>query len=101
MKLLLKLFVTGRTPRSERAIYQLRRLCETELKSHACEIVIVDVLEEPEAAEANRILATPTLIKQSPPPVRRIIGDLADTQGVLSALGLWVRAEERPKRDRP
>jgi circadian clock protein KaiB len=54
----------------------------------AYEITIVDVLERPEEAEANRILATPTLIKKSPPPVRRIVGDMSDTSKVLSGLGL-------------
>lgn len=77
MKHLLKLYVTGQTPRSVRAIVNLRDICESEWPDRY-EIVIIDVLERPQLAEEARILATPTLIKELPPPVRRIIGDLSD-----------------------
>jgi circadian clock protein KaiB len=80
-KYILKLFVTGQTPRSERAIANLRRVCDEELGGR-CEIIIIDVLERPEVAEEEKILATPTLIRQYPPPVRRIIGDLSDLKQV-------------------
>ena len=66
----------------------MRRICEEELKGEY-ELEIIDVLEQPEAAETDRILATPTLIKQLPPPLRRVIGDLSDRDKVL--LGLEVR----------
>ncbi len=85
--MVLRLFIAGRTVRSERAIAQARRICRGEY-SEPCELLIVDVLQEPEAAERARILATPTLIKDSPPPARRVIGDLGDMDQVLSALGL-------------
>ena len=87
-KYLLKLYVTGSSPRAETAIANLRRLCERELAG-AYELEIIDVLDQPEAAEKDRILATPTLIKQLPPPLRRVIGDLSDKDKVL--LGLEVR----------
>ena len=87
---LLKLYVTGTSPRTEMAITNLRRLCEHELKGEY-ELEIIDVLEKPQAAEDARILATPTLIKQLPPPLRRVIGDLSDKDKVL--LGLEVRRE--------
>lgn len=83
----LKLFITGRTPRSEYAIVNLRRICETTLEGKA-DINIVDVLEDPAQAEEEKILATPTLIKTYPPPMRRVIGDLSDTGNVLLGLGL-------------
>lgn len=83
----LKLYVTGRTPSSMRAIENLRTLCEEAIPGEY-EISIIDVLETPGLAEDERILATPTLIKQSPPPVRRIVGDLADRDTVLPGLGV-------------
>ena len=87
---LLKLYVTGKTPRTERAIANLRRVCDADLRGQY-ELQIIDVLEHPQLAEDDRILATPTLIKQLPPPLRRIIGDLSDKEKVL--LGLEVRPD--------
>ncbi len=86
-KYLLKLYITGRTPRSERAISNLRHICEEELNNQY-EMLIIDVLERPQLAEEEKILATPTLIKQLPPPLRRIIGDLSDKEKVLLGLDL-------------
>lgn len=83
----LKLYVTGRTSRSERAIQTLRKLCDEELHGEF-ELVIVDVLEHPQLAEDEKILATPTVVKTLPPPIRRIIGDLSDTEKVLLGLDL-------------
>jgi circadian clock protein KaiB len=85
---LLKLYVTGRTPRSEKAIANLRRICNEELHGQY-EMQIVDVLEHPQLAEDEKILATPTLIKRLPPPLRRVIGDLSDTEKVLLGLDVW------------
>ena len=84
---LLKLYVAGQTPRAEAAIANLRRICEQELDGRY-ELEIIDVLDHPELAEDARILATPTLIKQLPPPLRRVIGDLSDTEKVLLGLEL-------------
>lgn len=81
-----KLFITGRTIRSEVAIANLRHICDSWFGGQ-CQIVIVDVLEQPEEAEREHILATPTLIKQYPPPVQRIIGDLSDLEKVRANLG--------------
>jgi circadian clock protein KaiB len=86
-RMTLKLYVTGNTPRAERAIENLRRMCESELAGRY-EIVIIDVLERPQLAEDEKIFATPTLIKQLPLPMRRIIGDLSDTERVLLGLDL-------------
>ena len=86
-KYLLKLFITGQTIRSGRAITNLRRILEKELKKKY-ELIIIDVLEQPQVAEVRKILATPTLIRESPPPVRRVIGDLSDTKQVLLGLEL-------------
>jgi circadian clock protein KaiB len=86
-KFLLKLYVTGQTPKSERAIANLRRICEEDLGGRY-QMVVIDVLERPQLAEDEKILATPTLIKVLPPPLRRVIGDLSDTEKVLLGLDL-------------
>lgn len=87
---LLKLYVTGRSPRSQRAIANLQKLCEEEQLDEA-EVVIIDVLEQPQLAEEEHILMTPTLVKQLPLPVQRIIGDLSDTKTVLFGLNITVK----------
>lgn len=86
-KYLLRLFVTGASPRTTIAVANLKRICEQELEGRY-ELEIIDVLEHPEMAEEERILATPTLIKSLPLPLRRVIGDLSDKEKVL--LGLEV-----------
>lgn len=83
----LKLYITGETPRTRAAIRNLERICEEEL-SGQYEIVVIDVLEHPQLAEDERILATPTVIKDLPLPVRRVIGDLSDSENVLLGLDL-------------
>lgn len=87
-KYLLKLYVAGSSARATTAIENLRRICDQDLHGEYG-LEIIDVLEHPEAAEQDRVLATPTLIKQLPPPIRRVIGDLSDREKVL--LGLEVR----------
>ena len=95
-KYVLKLFVAGDTPQSRNAVASLQRICEHEFANN-CDLEIVDVLEDPEVAEREKVLATPALVKLAPPPVRRIVGDLADTARVLSTLDVAPRsAEERP-----
>ena len=84
---ILKLYVTGATPRSETAIANLRRICERELGGQY-QLQIIDVLEHPQLAEDDKVLATPTLIKQLPPPLRKVIGDLSDKEKVLLGLEL-------------
>ncbi len=92
-KFLLKLYITGQTPRSLRAIAHLRRICEQELQGQY-ELSVIDVLERPQLAEDEKILATPTLVKELPPPIRRIIGDLSDTDKVLLGLDLRCYPED-------
>lgn len=86
-KYVLKLYVTGRTPRAELAIANLKRICEEDLHGRY-DLHVIDVLEHPHLAEDERILATPTLIKHLPPPLRRVIGDLSDKEKVLLGLDL-------------
>ena len=83
----LRLFVTGSTKRSVRAIENAREICATHLKGrHALEVV--DLYEHPEAAARDEIVAAPTLVKLRPGPLRRVIGDLSDRTRVLASLGL-------------
>ncbi len=82
-----KLYITGKTQRSEQAILNLRKICD-EILTDQCEITVIDILEAPELAETKKIIATPTLVKETPLPMRRIIGDLSDLEKVLFGLGL-------------
>jgi circadian clock protein KaiB len=93
---LLRLFVTGSSPRAQVAIANLRRICEQELRGQY-ELEIIDVLEHPELAENDKILATPTLIKQLPPPLRKVIGDLSDKEKVLLGLELHQHVHDAKK----
>ena len=95
-KLLLKLYITGQTPKSERAITNIRRICEEELKGQY-ELVVIDVLERPQLAEDEKIMATPTLTRELPPPLRRVIGDMSDTDKVLLGLDILPYSAESPK----
>lgn len=90
----LRLFVTGRTARSDTAIRNLQQLCERELKGEY-QLEVIDVLERPQLAEDEKILATPTLIKDLPPPLRRIIGDMSSSDRVLLGLDLVSARAER------
>lgn len=86
-KFTFKLYITGHTPVSERAVVNFRRICDREFGA-LCNVAIIDVLEYPQLAEEEKILATPTLIKELPPPCRRIVGDLSDEERFLSELDL-------------
>ena len=83
----LRLYITGCTSQSQRAIENLRQICEAELQGRY-EIEVIDVLEHPCLAEHEKILATPTLVKRHPEPVRKIIGDLSNHERVLLGLDL-------------
>lgn len=81
------MYIAGQTPRSERALANLRRICEERLERRYT-LTVIDVLDHPEVADTERILTTPTLVKESPPPLRRLVGDLSDTEKVLLGLNL-------------
>lgn len=83
----LKLYVAGNTPNSVRALKTLNQILENEFKG-VYALKVIDVLKNPQLAEEDKILATPTLAKILPPPVRRIIGDLSDREKVLIGLDL-------------
>jgi circadian clock protein KaiB len=86
----MRLYVAGQTPKSLRALTNLKRICEEYLagKYH---IEIIDLLENPQLASGDQILAIPTLIRKLPEPMRKIIGDLSNTERVLVGLDLRPR----------
>lgn len=81
----LRLYVAGQSPRSLRAFANLKAMCETHLAGRY-EIEIIDLAEHPALARSDDILAIPTLVRQLPAPLRKIIGDLSDTERVLVGL---------------
>ena len=83
----LRLFVAGETPKSVRALANLKALCEARLKGRY-QIEVIDLLEQPHMARGDQIVATPTLVIKLPKPVRQIIGDLSNTDRVLVGLAL-------------
>lgn len=83
----LRLFVTGTTPRSIRAIENMHRICEENLHG-AYDLEVIDVYENPDATRELQVIATPTLVKILPEPLRRIIGDLSNRERVLAGLNL-------------
>ncbi len=87
MKYTLRLYITGNTLASQHAVNNLGLLCNDELNG-LCDVEIIDILENPQLAEEEKILATPTLVKRIPAPVRKVIGDLSHRNKVLLGLGL-------------
>jgi len=83
----LRLYVAGQSPKSLRAFANLERLCEQHLAGHY-EIEIVDLIENPSQARDDDILAIPTLVRRLPAPLRKVIGDLSDTENALVGLRL-------------
>lgn len=97
----LKLYVAGNTPNSVRALKTLKNILEQEFQG-VYALKVIDVLKNPQLAEDDKILATPTLSKILPPPVRKIIGDLSDRERVLIGLDLLydeIREREAEERD--
>lgn len=83
----LRLYVAGQTPKSVTAFANLKQICEEHLKG-CYKIEIIDLLENPKLARGDQILAIPTLVRKLPEPVRKIIGDLSNTERVLIGLDL-------------
>ena len=83
----LRLYVAGQTPRSVTAFANLKKICENHLKDRY-RIEVIDLVEQPHLSRGDQILAIPTLVRKLPPPVRKIIGDLSDTERVLVGLDL-------------
>jgi circadian clock protein KaiB len=86
----LKLYVAGQTPRSMTAFQNLKNICEEHLKGRY-HIEVIDLMENPTLARGDQILAIPTLVRKLPQPIRKIIGDLSNTERVLVGLDIQSR----------
>jgi len=89
----LRLFVTGMSPRSQLAIENVRELCEKHLKGRY-ELEVIDIYQHPLSASENQILAAPTLIKKLPLPLRKFVGDMTKTQKILAGLDLKIEEQK-------
>lgn len=89
---LLRLYVAGQTPKSLAAIINLRKICEERLKGHY-KIEVIDLTINPQLAKGDQIVALPTLVRRLPPPIKKIIGDLSNSEKVL--VGLDIREHEK------
>ena len=87
IRYILRLYITGQTPRSLRSIENLRRLCERYLKGRF-DLQIIDIYQQPALAAEGQIIAAPTLIKTMPLPLRRLVGDFSDQKRVVLGLDL-------------
>ena len=90
---ILRLYVTGSSPRSLKAVYNLKKLCEEHLPDYDLEVI--DIYEDPESARAEQIIAAPTLIKRLPVPLRRFVGDLSNTEKLLVGLDIYKRQKTK------
>jgi circadian clock protein KaiB len=86
-KLVLRLYIAGQTPKSLKALSNLKKLC-AEYMRDSYQIEVIDLMKKPELAQQDQVLAIPTLVRNLPIPIRRIIGDLSDTERVLLGLDL-------------
>ena len=86
-KYVLRLYVTGMTPKSTQAIANAQKLCEQHLAGRY-ELKVIDIYQQPELAKGEQIIATPTLIKKQPLPLRRLIGDMSNTEKFLVGIDL-------------
>jgi circadian clock protein KaiB len=87
----LRLYVTGMTPRSTAAFATIKRICEKHLYGHY-DLEVIDIYQQPSLAKDEQIIAAPTLVKLLPTPLRRLIGNLADEERILSGLDLHARS---------
>lgn len=81
----LRLYIAGTTPNSTRAVINLKRICDEHLRGRY-DLEVIDLYRHPQLAQREQIVAVPTLIKRLPPPMRRVIGDMSDTDDVLEGL---------------
>jgi circadian clock protein KaiB len=94
-KYTLRLYISGATPRSTRAIDNIRKLCDEHLKG-CYELEVIDIYQHPEKARSEQVIAAPTLIKHLPLPLRKYIGDLSDSERVLVGLEIKEKDEDKP-----
>jgi circadian clock protein KaiB len=93
-KYIFRLYVTGSSTRSLRAIYNLRKLCDEYLHDDY-DLEVIDIYKDPHAAREEQIIAAPTLVKQLPQPLRRFIGDLSNTRKLLVGLDIYEESKDQ------
>jgi circadian clock protein KaiB len=93
---LLQLYIAGTSARSARAIVNIRRICEEHL-GEDYELEVIDIARQPALARREQLVAAPTLIKQSPPPVQRFVGDMSQTDRIVHGLDLGARPGPTPR----
>jgi circadian clock protein KaiB len=93
LRYFLRLCITGTTPLSARAVVNIRRICEEHLQGRY-DLEVIDIREHPELAAREQLVAAPTLVKVEPPPVRRFVGDMSETDRILRRLGLCLPASQ-------
>jgi circadian clock protein KaiB len=91
-KYILRLYVTGSTGRSLKAVYNLRKICEEHLPD-GYELEVIDIYKDPEAARDAQVIAAPTLVRRLPLPIRKFVGDLSNTQKILVGLDIYKRQD--------
>ena len=93
---ILRLYVTGSSHRSLRAVYNLKKLCEEYLPDDY-DLEVIDIYENPDAARDEQIIAAPTLVKKLPQPIRKFVGDMSNTQKILVGLDLYKRQDNKER----
>jgi circadian clock protein KaiB len=91
-KYILRLYITGSTGKSLRAVHNLKKLCEEHLPNDY-DLEVIDIYKDPEAAREAQIVAAPTLVKKLPEPIRKFVGDLSNTQKILVGLDIYQRQD--------
>jgi circadian clock protein KaiB len=91
IKYVLRLYITGMTPRAQAAIRNIKKICEEELKGRY-DLEVIDIYQQPELAKKEQILAAPTLIRKIPLPLRRLVGDMSNKEKVI--IGLELKPEK-------
>lgn len=92
-KYILRLYVTGSSERSLKAVYNLKKICEEHLPDYDLEVI--DIYKNPEAARDEQIIAAPTLVRKLPEPLRKFVGDLSNTNKILVGLDIYKRQEPK------
>ena len=93
-KYVLRLYIAGVTPKSTRAIMNVKKICEEHLKG-AYELEVIDIYQQPTLAKGEQIIAAPTLIKKLPLPLRKFIGDMSNTEKILVGLDLRLKSVKK------
>jgi circadian clock protein KaiB len=83
----LRLYIAGTTPRSSRAVMNIKEICERSLKNHY-DLEVIDIYQQPKLTKGQQIIAAPTLVKELPLPLRKFIGDMSNTEKILIGLDL-------------